>query len=208
MQQNLEGTLKLIQNFFFEVKNIFNDDLIEPSSSPWRAQPLVVTHVNHKKKMVIDYSQTVNKFTLLDAYPLPYMQDIVRRIAQYKVYSTLDMTSAYHQVELLSSDCLYTAFQADGSFWQWKRTPFGLTNAIPCFQRIIDDIIKSNGCEGTFGYLDNITVGGATQKDHDKNLSKFLSVAKTHNLTFNEAKCAYSTDTIILLRYEIYNDSL
>ena len=71
-----------------------------------------------------------------------------------------------------------------------------------------NDIIKSNGCEGTFAYLDNITVGGATQEDHNKNLSKFLSVAKTHNLTFNEAKCAYSTDTIKLLGYEIHNGSL
>ena len=158
--------------------------------------------------MVIDYSQTVNKFTLLDAYPLPHMQDIVRRIAQYKVYSTLNLTSAYHQVELPSSDRLYTAFQADESLWQWKRMPFGLTNAVPCFPRIVDDIIKSNGCEGTFAYLDNITVGGATPEDNDKNLSKFLSVAKTHNLTFNEAKCAYSTDTIKLLGYEIHNGSL
>ena len=116
-----------------EVKRLLNNDLIEPSSSPWRAQPLVVTQVNHKKRMVIDYSQTVNKFTLLDAYPLPHMQDIVR-IAQYKVYSMLDLTSAYHQVELPSSDRLYTAFQADGSLWQWKRIPFGLTNAVPCFQ--------------------------------------------------------------------------
>ena len=130
-----------------EVNRLLNDDLIEPSSSPWRAQPLVVTQVNHKKRMVINYSQTVNKFTLLDAYSLPHMQDIVRRIAQYKVYSTLDLTSAYHQVELPSSDCLYTAFQADGSLWQWKRIPFGLTNAVPCFQQIVDDIIKSNGCE-------------------------------------------------------------
>ena len=36
------------------------------------------------------------------------MQDIVRRIAQYKVYSTLDLTSVYHQVELPSSGRLYT----------------------------------------------------------------------------------------------------
>ena len=45
-----------------EVKGLFNDDLIEPSSSPWRAQPLVDTQANHKKRMVIDYSHTLNKF--------------------------------------------------------------------------------------------------------------------------------------------------
>ena len=78
----------------------------------------------------------------------------------------------------------------------------------PCFQRIVDDIIKSNGCESTFAYLDNITVGGATQEDHHRNLSKFLSLAKTHNFTFNGAKLPYSTDTIKLLEYEMYNGCL
>ena len=53
---------------------------------------------------------------------------------------------------------VYTAFEADGALWQWKRIPFGLTNAVPCFQRVIDDIIKSNDCQGTFAYLDNIIV--------------------------------------------------
>ena len=39
-------------------------------------------------------------------------------------------------------------------------------------------------------------------------ISKFCSVAKRQNLNFNEAKCAYSTDTIKLLGYEIHNGSL
>ena len=180
--------------------------MIEPSNSPWRAQPLVVTQENHKRRMVIDYSQTVNKYTLLDAYPLPRMRDVVQNVARYKVYSTLDLTSAYHQVELPPQNKLYTAFEADGALWQWKRIPFGLTNAVPCFQRIIDDIIKI--CKGTFAYLDNITVGGTTQQEHDVNLDRFLAVAKNHNLTFNESKCIYNTDTIDLLGYRIKNGTL
>ena len=124
--------------------------------------------------MVIDYSQTINKFTQLDVYPLPLMQDVVKQVAQYKIYSTLDMSSAYHQIELPESDRIYTAFQADGSLWQWKRILFGLSNAVPAFQRVIDDIIKENDCKGTVAYLDNITVGGKTQEEHDENLAKFL----------------------------------
>jgi len=63
-------------------------------------------------------------------------------------------------VELPTSDRLYTAFEADGTLWQWKHVPFGLTNAVPCFQITVDKIIKANNCEGTYSYLDNITVGG------------------------------------------------
>ena len=186
-----------------EVKRLFREGLIEPSNSPWRAQPLVATQDNHKKRMVIDYSQTVNKYTLLDAYPLPRFQDVVQNVARYQIYSTLDLTSAYHQVEFPTSDRPYTAFEADNALWQWKRIPFGLTNAVPCFQRIIDDIIKSNNCESTFAYLDDITVGGATQQEHDVNLANFLDVAKKHNLTLNDSKCVYNTDTVDLLGYRI-----
>ena len=120
------------------------------------------------------------------------MQDVVQNVARYKVYSTLDLTSAYNQVELLPKDRLYTAFEADGTLWQWKRIPFGLTNAVPCFQRIIDNIIKSNNCKGMFAYLHNITVGGTTQQEHNVNLDRFLVVAKSHILTFNESQSVFT----------------
>jgi len=165
--------------------------------------------------MVIDYSQTVNKYTLLDAYPLPRMQDVVQNVQsllhvdltsayhQVELPTSDDLTSAYHQVELPTSDRLYTAFEADGALWQWKRVSFVLTNAVLCFQRIVDEIIKANKCKETYAYLDNINVGGADQQEHDANLAKFLEMAKQHNLTFNESKCVYNTDTVDLLGYRI-----
>ena len=115
----------------------------------------------------------------------------MQKVAAYKIFCTLDLTSAYHQVELPSSDGIDIAFEADGVLWQWKRIPFGLTNAVPCFQRIVDDIIKSNNCEGTFAYVDNITVGGVTRLEHGRNLAKFLVPANDYYLTFNETKCTY-----------------
>ena len=113
------------------------------------------------------------------------------------------MSSAYHQIELPESDRIYTASQVDGSLWQWKRIQFGLSNAVPAFQRVIDDINKENDCKGTVAYLDNTTVGGKTQEEHDENLAKFLKVANDYNLTFNEAKCSYSTQSVELLGYQI-----
>jgi len=56
----------------------------EESMLPWRAQVLVTKTENHKKKcMIIDNSQTINRFTLLDAYPLPNINDLAPKVAQY-----------------------------------------------------------------------------------------------------------------------------
>ena len=76
-----------------EVSRLLHEGIIERSSSPWRAQ-LLITNENSKKRMVVDYSQTINKFTPLDAYPFPNKEDQVNKIAQYKYFSHLDLTSA------------------------------------------------------------------------------------------------------------------
>ena len=55
-----------------EVQRLLKEDIIEPSTSPWRAQVVVTKEGgNHKKRLVVDYSQTINRYTQLDAYPLP-----------------------------------------------------------------------------------------------------------------------------------------
>jgi len=59
---------------------------------------------------VIDYSTTINRFALLDAYPLPNIEGLVNTVAQDKYYSSLDLRSAYHQVPLLPEENQYTAF--------------------------------------------------------------------------------------------------
>ena len=64
-----------------EVQRLFREDIIEPSNSPWRAQVLMITNENHRKRMVIDYSETINLFTQLDAYPLPNIDEQINEIA-------------------------------------------------------------------------------------------------------------------------------
>jgi len=59
------------------------------------AQPLVVTNRDTgKKPLCNDYSQTVNLLTILDAYPPPKIEDIINKLAKYKVF--LPLTSKAH----------------------------------------------------------------------------------------------------------------
>ena len=50
-----------------EIKKLLQEGIVENSNSPWRAQVLVTRNDNHRKRLVIDYSATINKFSLLDA---------------------------------------------------------------------------------------------------------------------------------------------
>ena len=61
-----------------EVQRLSELKIIEPSNSPWRAQVLVVN--KKKRRMVVDYSEPINKYTQLDTYPLPKTKEMVKKI--------------------------------------------------------------------------------------------------------------------------------
>lgn len=83
-----------------EDTKLLYDNIIEESTSPWQVQVLITKSKNHKRRMVIDYSQTINKFTLMDAFPLPNIDELVSKVAQHTIYSTIDLRSAYHQIPI------------------------------------------------------------------------------------------------------------
>ena len=99
------------------------NNIIEPSQSPWRAQVLVATSAQGKQRLVIDYSQTINRYTLLDAYPLPNINCQIEQIAKYNVFTCLDLQSDYYQIPIRPEERKYTAFEGNGNLYQFRRIP-------------------------------------------------------------------------------------
>ena len=57
----------------------------------------------------------------------------------------------------------------------------------------------------TFPYLDNITVEGRDQKEHDENVQKFHEAVRRRNLTLNNIKTVESKSSINILGYCVGN---
>ncbi|XP_045624310.2 uncharacterized protein [Procambarus clarkii] len=186
-----------------ETARMLREEIIRPSRSPWSAQVLVIKGEHHKKRMAVDYSQTINRFTGLDAYPLPHIDETVNNVARFKVYSTPDLRSAYHQVGLTEEEKPYSAFEACGKLFEFNRIPFGVTNGVASFQIVIDGILEKEGVKGTFAYVDDVCVCGDSEEEHDKNLKHFMYVARRYNLTLNLEKCSFRLRSIKLLGYLI-----
>ena len=185
-----------------EVQKLLKQGKIRPSKSPWRAQVLVVPGTDtHRRRMVIDYSRTVNRFTQLDAYPLPHIEDMVRKISEYSYFSTYDLKSAYHQVPIVEEDMAYTAFEADGSLWEFTVVPFGVTNGVPSFQRVMDKVVLDENLDDTFPFLDNITVCGHTSDELKTNDEQFQHAVDKYGINLNDFKTAANQTTIPLMGY-------
>ena len=93
-----------------EIDCLYSEEIIKPSMSLWRAQIVVVKDAsNNKRRKCVDYSQTINLFTELDAYPLPRIETLINDLAKYHVFSTFDLHSAYHQIQITDKDRPFTA---------------------------------------------------------------------------------------------------
>ena len=107
-------------------------------------------------------------------YPLPRIDDMINELSQYFVFSTFDLRSAYHQIELVSSERKYTGFEANGKLYEFTRIPFGVKNEVAAFQRTISEFIKEENLSNTYAYLNNVTVAGSTQLEHDRDVKRLL----------------------------------
>ena len=67
--------------------------------------------------MMIDYSKTINRFTYININLLPWIDSIVSKLVTYRVFSAIDLKSAYHQIELHPQDRLYTEFQSENGLF-------------------------------------------------------------------------------------------
>ena len=76
-----------------EIQQLLSEGIIEPSVSPWHAQVVVAEDLKnrHKKRLCVDYLDTINIYTGLDAYPIPRIDGIVNILSKYQVFSIFDL---------------------------------------------------------------------------------------------------------------------
>ena len=105
--------------------------------------------IGKRKRMCVDFSRTVNLYTTLDAYPITKIDEMVDSLAKFSVFSTFDLKSAYHQMEIDPADKPYTAFEASGKLYQFTRIVFGVKNGVAAFQRAMDEFVETEQLKAT-----------------------------------------------------------
>ncbi|WRX14111.1 Reverse transcriptase domain - like 10 [Theobroma cacao] len=95
---------------------------------------LILTRIVTGWKVCMDYRK-LNKATRKDHFPLPFIDQILDRLAGKKYYCFLDGYSGYNQIAIAPEDQEKTTFTCIYGTFAFRRMPFGLCNALATFQR-------------------------------------------------------------------------
>nr|GEV76125.1 putative reverse transcriptase domain-containing protein [Tanacetum cinerariifolium] len=104
-----------------QLKELSDKGFIRLSSSPWGAPVLFVKKKDGSFRMFIDYRE-LNKLTVKNRYPLPWIDDLFDQLQGSSVYSKIDLRSGYHQLRVRGEDILKTAFRTRYGYYEFQKS--------------------------------------------------------------------------------------
>ncbi|GJR23685.1 reverse transcriptase domain-containing protein [Tanacetum coccineum] len=204
-----------------EVEKLLDARLIYPiSDSPWVSpvhcvpkkggmtivtndeNELVPTRLVTGWRVCIDYRK-LNEATRKDHFPLPFMDQMLERLAGNEYYCFLDGFSGYFQIPIDPKDQEKTTFTCPYGTFAYRRMPFGLCNAPGTFQRCMMAIFHDMIEKTMEVFMDDFLVFGNSFSTCLSNLEKMLKRCEDTNLALNWEKSHFMVKEGIVLGHKI-----
>ena len=188
-----------------EIETLEKAGVIERSVSPWASPVIVVPKKSApdeppRRRLCVDYrrvnalqqevKRTDKSTSCLTLYPLPKIDEMFAKLGGAKFFSTIDLRSAYYHIGLTRESQAKSAFVVPMGKWQFKRTPFGLSQAPAYFQLLIDQVLM--GCRDfAMGYLDDIIVFSKSEEEHLQHLEEIFKRLRHFDLKMKRQKSSF-----------------
>ena len=180
--------------------------LIRPASSAYAA-PCFFVKQKGKLRLCMDY-RGLNAITVKNRAPLPLISDMLRDLAKAKVFTALDLISAYYQVRMADEDIHKTAFVTPFGQFESLVMLFGLANAPADFQSFMNDVFKDMIGNFVLVYLDDIIIYSEKPEEHDDHVRQVLQRLRDYELYCNLEKCQFHTSSLEYLGFRLTTEGL
>ncbi|GFW93216.1 retrovirus-related Pol polyprotein from transposon 412 [Trichonephila clavipes] len=124
-----------------QVDEWVKNGIVEPCSSPYASQVVVVKKKDGKSRVCIDYRR-LNRKLIKDNYLLPLIDEILDCLQNAKIFTTLDLKNGVFHATVNERSRKCTSFVTHNAQYQFRRMPFGLSTCPSTFMRYINTIFR------------------------------------------------------------------
>ncbi|GJT92776.1 reverse transcriptase domain-containing protein [Tanacetum coccineum] len=163
---------------------------------------LIPTRLVTGWRVCIDYRK-LNDATRKDHFPLPFINQMLERLAGNEYYCFLDGFYGYFQIPIDPQDQEKTTFTCPYGIFSYRRMPFGLCNAPGTFQRCTMDIFHDIIEETMEVFMNDFSILGDSFSSCLSHLDKMLKRCEETNLVLNWEKCHFMVKEGIVLGHKI-----
>ncbi|UYV70155.1 hypothetical protein LAZ67_7002015, partial [Cordylochernes scorpioides] len=191
-----------------QIEQLLKYGLIKPASSPYSAPVTLAPKKGEGRvRLCIDY-RLLNRKIISDSFPIPLMEDIVQKVQGARVFSCLDILSAYWTIPLHPKDREMTCFSTSEGSYVWCRLPFGLKTAPAIFNRKLSAILQKYKLDNVTFYFDDILVFSENEESHLKHLGQIFEILRKEGIQLRRDKCLLFMKRITYLGYEISENQI
>lgn len=197
-----------------QIQELLKLGLIKPSSSPWGAPVLFVrkkpdpgSKEPGKLRMCIDY-RALNKLTVRDSSSIPRPDECLERLVGAKYFTSIDLKSGYHQLRIADEDIDKTAFNTRYGKFAFLVLPFGLSNAPPTFQRLMNNVLADCLDKFALVYLDDILIWSDNWEQHKRHVRHVLELLRKEKLVVNLKKCNFGKKELTFVGFHISRNGI
>jgi len=180
---------------------------MEPSSSEWAAQLVIVAKRNEKGevngwRICGDY-RNLNDVTKSDAEPLELVQTVFDQLGGMQYFSKLDLLKGFNQIPVEAASRELMAVSTPAGLYQPTVMPFGVKNAPGTFQREMRRVLSGRLNKGVFVFIDDIIVYSRTEDEHVELIEWVLSRLQKEGYYAHPGKCQFMREEVNFLGHVV-----
>jgi hypothetical protein len=125
-------------------------------------------------RLCVDYRAS-NSITVKNRCTIPRIDDLLDAVAGSLYFTSLDLTSGYHQILISEEDRPKTAFRTPFSHFQFKVLIERLTNAPGTFQTVMNSFLHPYIRKFVVVYIGDIQIFSKSEAEHLKRMCGLFS---------------------------------